>query len=180
MGFSRNRMPVGMDERQRAVQEDIARMASIKKGSVDEGTLRTINSEEFSFARKSDIPNEAVIAAAQKAANISPIASSGMTLNPEIEAIVNRAKGRLSAIPTIANKVTSDVFTTSLSEPTSPRIALDKTSMKDDLEKRKANLVLKRNAKMKQMEWSKEGNLKVEVADINREIKKLDSQIQGI
>ncbi|MDD5006616.1 MAG: hypothetical protein PHS33_08985 [Candidatus Omnitrophica bacterium] len=184
MGFSRNKSPVVQSDTQRQIQAEIHARAAVKSGNVDPSALAAINTEDFSFAGKSNIPNEAVIAAAQNANGAAPI--SGIALNPEIEAIVAKAKNKIATVSSPfkydpnRGMISSEVFTTTPQEPVHTPIAMNKTAMKDELEKRKANMILKRNSKMKQIEWSKEGNLKVEIADINREIKKLDNQIQGL
>lgn len=188
MGFSRNKAPITMGERQRAIQADLTQRSYAKGGEVNEGMLGAINMEEFSFTNKSDIPNEAVIASAQRASGsggiLIPTASSGTTGDPEIDAIVNKAKQRLSTVASSYSDklvergaVKSEIFAGKQDEPT---IAMNKTAMKDNLEKTKANLILRRNAKLKEMEWSQNKLIKVEVADMNREIKKIDSQLQGL
>jgi len=180
MGFSRNKMSIGMSERQRAIQADLNARSQQKGGNVNPEVLGAINTEEFSFAGSLGIPNEAVITAATKAGGNS-VPGMGMKLNPEIEAIVAKAKNRLTSVAgMVPQQTTSDVFVTDPSQSAVPRIAMNKQAAKDELSTRKANLILKRNAKMKQMEWSQDKNLKVEVADMNREIKKIDSQLQGL
>jgi hypothetical protein len=189
MGFSRvlnggGKTSVSMGDRQRAVLDDISARAAIKAKTVDAGALSAINSEEFSFAPKNEVSNETILKVAGKYTG----GGLGMQLDPEVESIVNKAKQRVAAVSTgsfsdhAVAKVTSDVFTADNSEKMAKpgNIIMNKESSKNDLEKQKANLILKRNAKMKKMEWTQDKNLKVEVADMNREIKKIDSRIQGL